>query len=83
MKFHVKMQVMLKKGVLDAQGQTVEHALHSLGYTGVSHLSMGKSIEMEVEGPDRTQVETQVREMGAKLLANPVVEDFVFELAGV
>ncbi len=68
--------ITLKKTIMDAQGQTVEKALHNLGYTGVSNLRIGKYVEMEVDGQDKQRVE----EMCRKLLANPIIEDFRVEV---
>ncbi|HEY4000957.1 MAG TPA: phosphoribosylformylglycinamidine synthase subunit PurS [Candidatus Xenobia bacterium] len=74
------MEVMLKEGVLDAHGQTTEKALHSLGYAGVSNVTLGKCIEMDVESPDSAAAQTEVKGMAEKLLANPVVESYRFEV---
>ena len=52
------------------QGQTVERALPALGFSGASHVRVGRLVELEVEDP------SQVGEMCEKLLANPVTEDF-------
>ena len=80
--------VTLKKTIMDAQGQTVEKALHNLGYEGVHNLRMGKYIEMEVNGAPnpldrlraREQLSAQLDEMCRKLLANPIIEDFRVEI---
>lgn len=61
-----------KKAIMDAQGQTVERALHGLGYGGVSGVRIGKYVEMEVT----EEAAGQVDEMCRKLLANPIIEDF-------
>ena len=68
--------VTLKKTIMDAQGQTVEKALHNLGYAGVSNLRLGKYLEMEVEGAAAAQLD----EMCQKLLANPIIEDYRIEI---
>ena len=68
--------VTLKKTIMDAQGQTIEKALQNLGYTGVSHLRMGKFIEMEVNGATAAQLD----EMCQRLLANPIIEDYHIEI---
>jgi phosphoribosylformylglycinamidine synthase len=73
-----RVTITLKKTIMDAQGQTVERALHNLGYTGVSGLRIGKYIEMSVDGEDRAKVE----EMCRRLLANPIIEDFRVEIEG-
>ncbi|MFB3880319.1 MAG: phosphoribosylformylglycinamidine synthase subunit PurS [Armatimonadota bacterium] len=72
--------ITLKKTIMDAQGQTVEKALHNLGYEGVHNLRMGKFIEMEVNGAPRAQLSAQLDEMCRKLLANPIIEDFRVEI---
>jgi len=73
-----RVTITLKKTIMDAQGQTVERALHNLGYGGVSGLRVGKYIEMSVDGEDRKKVE----EMCRRLLANPIIEDFRVEIEG-
>jgi phosphoribosylformylglycinamidine synthase PurS subunit len=72
--------VTLKKTIMDAQGQTVERALHNLGYRGVRNLRIGKVIEMEVNGAPKEQLSTRLDEMCRKLLANPIIEDFRVEI---
>jgi phosphoribosylformylglycinamidine synthase len=73
-----RVTITLKKTIMDAQGQTVERALHNLGYQGVSSLRIGKYIEMSVDGEDKGKVE----EMCRRLLANPIIEDFRVEIEG-
>jgi phosphoribosylformylglycinamidine synthase subunit PurS len=75
----VKVFVTLKPTLLDAQGRVVQNALKSLGYDTVDQVRMGKYIEIEVaaNGPD---LDGQVREMCDRLLANPVIEDYRFEV---
>lgn len=76
-----KVHVFLKPGVLDVQGKAVEHALHGLGWTGVEHVRVGKTIEFDIEAQDRAAAETEVRAMCDKLLANTVIESYRVELA--
>jgi phosphoribosylformylglycinamidine synthase subunit PurS len=59
-----------KEGILDPQGQTVERALPALGFSGVSHVHVGRLVELDVEDP------SQVEAMCEKLLANPLIEDY-------
>lgn len=73
-----KVYVTLKPAILDAQGQTVKTALEHLGFSGVDSVRIGKYIEVELpEGAG----EEEVRAMCDKLLANPVLEDYRFEIA--
>ena len=76
----VKIFVSFKDGVLDPQGKAVERSLHTLGYQEVRDVRMGKYLEMELEAPSRQAAEMRIREMCDKLLANPVIEDYRFEI---
>ncbi|MCC5984220.1 MAG: phosphoribosylformylglycinamidine synthase subunit PurS [Rhodobacteraceae bacterium] len=77
-----RVEVMLKDGVLDPQGEAVRHALGALGFEGVSSVRQGKLIELELDASDRASAEEQVRAMCEKLLANTVIESYRFEIAG-
>jgi phosphoribosylformylglycinamidine synthase len=75
-----RVDIMLKDGVLDPQGEAVRHALGTLGFAGVTGVRQGKVIELDLAGDDRTAAETQVRAMCEKLLANTVIEKFTVEI---
>lgn len=79
----VKVMVTLKPGVLDPQGKTVRNALESLGFKGLIDLRIGKVIEIKMEGIPSEQARVQAEEMCRKLLANPVIEDYRYEIAEV
>lgn len=73
----VRVDVMLKNGVLDPQGEAVRHALGSLGFEGVEGVRQGKVIELDVaEGTD----EATIKEMCEKLLANTVIESYAIHM---
>lgn len=78
---HVHVRVIPRTGLLDPQGQAVEHALSVLGFSGVSAVRIGKAIELTVSADSPAAAEALVRTMCEKLLANPVTEDFVIEVA--
>lgn len=78
MKAHV--YVTLKREVLDPQGDTVRRALDTLGFEGLRSVRMGKLIELELDRDDADAVEQDIRSMCEKLLANPVIEDFDYEI---
>jgi phosphoribosylformylglycinamidine synthase PurS subunit len=59
-----------KEGILDPQGQAVERALPALGFEGISHVHVGRLIELDVEDPER------LPDMCEQLLANPLIEDY-------
>lgn len=73
-----RITIRLKPTVLDAQGAVVRSALHSLGYEAVQDVHMGKYIELDL-APGAG--EEQVREMCARLLANPVIEQYAITLS--
>ena len=75
-----KVYVTLKPTVNDPQGLTIRGALHELGFQNVSNVRAGKYMEITVEEDDRSKAESQLQEMCRKLLANPVIENFRFEL---
>jgi phosphoribosylformylglycinamidine synthase subunit PurS len=74
-----RVQVMLKQGVLDPQGEAVRHALGSLGFQGVEGVRQGKVIELDMVETDRARAEAEVRAMCEKLLANTVIERYSVE----
>jgi phosphoribosylformylglycinamidine synthase subunit PurS len=59
-----------KEGILDPQGQAVERALPALGFEGVSHVHVGRMVELDVEDP------AQLDRMCSELLSNPLIEDY-------
>ena len=75
-----KVHVTLKAGVLDPQGKAVEHALDSLGFSGVDAVRQGKYIEIDLADGDKAVAEKNVDEMCKKLLANTVIENYQFEI---
>jgi phosphoribosylformylglycinamidine synthase len=76
----VKVFVKLKPTVLDAQGRVIQSALKHLGYDNLDQVRIGKYIELDVRANGRP-LEEEVREMCDKLLANPVMEDYDFEVS--
>ena len=78
----VKVFVTLKEGVLDPQGKAVENSLHSLGFGAVREVRVGKYLELSLDVAETEDAEQQARRMCEQLLANPVIEDYRFEVAG-
>jgi phosphoribosylformylglycinamidine synthase subunit PurS len=76
----VRVLIRPKEGILDPQGQAVERALPALGYDGVSHVHVGRLIELEVNGEG--DVTTRVEEMCERLLANPLIESYEVQPLG-
>ena len=75
-----KVTVTLKKDVSDPQGLAVTQALKSLHFDGVQDVRVGKYFEITLDGLDREAAEKQLDEMSDKVLSNPVIEDYHFEI---
>ncbi len=76
-----KVYVTLKPTVNDPQGLTVLGGLHSLGFEAVKDVRIGKYLELLVAESEQAEAERLVAEMCDRLLANPVIENYRFELA--
>ena len=72
--------VMPKRTVLDPQGKTIQHALSSLGYEQVSEVRQGKFFVLNLDGWNREEAQTHVERISKEVLANPVIEEFRFEI---
>ena len=75
-----RIHVTLKKSVLDPQGDTVRSGLASLGFTTVQDCRVGKFMVLRLKETDAAAAKAKVDEMCRKLLANPVIEDYVFQI---
>lgn len=76
----VKIFITLKNGVVDPQGITIKGALESLGYEGITNVRLGKYIQMELNWKSGKEAEKDIEEMCQKLLANPVIENYRYEI---
>ena len=76
-----KIKITLKKGILDPQGKAIEHALGSLGFSGVGDVRQGKYIELDIASPDKAAARSQIEAMCQKLLANTVIENYEIDFA--
>jgi phosphoribosylformylglycinamidine synthase len=75
-----RIKITLKHGVLDPQGKAIEHALASLGFTGVSEVRQGKYIEVDLAETDEVRARDVIERMCKDLLANTVIENYAYEL---
>jgi len=78
--FLAKVYVTLKPTVNDPQGLTIKGGLHSLGFTSVESVRAGKYMEIRLDGDSRQEAERLLNEMCRQLLANPIIENYRFEL---
>lgn len=77
--YTVRVFVTLKPSVFDPQGRTIVESLHSMGYPAVADVRQGKYFEVQVDAAGPDAAESLVREVSARLLANPVIESFRLE----
>jgi len=75
-----KIIVMPKRTVLDPQGKTVLHALDSMGFKGIREVRVGTVMEIELEGGSKAELQKKIDEACHKLLSNPVIEEYTFEI---
>jgi phosphoribosylformylglycinamidine synthase PurS subunit len=76
----VRILVSLKDSVLDPQGQAVKNTLHTLGYSSIKDVRQGKVFELELEGISKKEAEKIIPEISDKVLANPVIEKFSWQI---
>jgi phosphoribosylformylglycinamidine synthase len=69
-----------KKAVLDPQGKTVQNALAHMGYNGIGDVHVGKYIEIELADTDKEAARKWINEACHKILSNPIIEDYRFEI---
>ena len=78
--YQARIHITLKPTVNDPQGVTVLSSLHRLGFISAADVRIGKYLMVNINESDRPKAEATVTEMCQKLLANPVIENFQFEL---
>ena len=73
--FSVQVEVLLRDGIADPQGATIERALPALGLAGVSAVRAGKSFRFDLAATDESDALAQATVVADRLLANPVIEE--------
>ena len=80
MTYRVHVRVVPRSGLLDPQGQAVQHALSALGFREAANVRIGRAIELDVDAKTADDAVARARTMCDKLLANPVTEDYIVEV---
>ena len=75
MTFEAFVEVRKHPGIADPEGATIERALPTLGFAGVSDVSVGKAFRLTVEADDEAGARATVEALAERLLANPVLEE--------
>lgn len=75
-----KIRITLRPSILDPQGKAVQHAITTLGVGNVADVRMGKYVEVKIASVSEKEAREKTDEICRKLLANPVMEDFAYDL---
>lgn len=78
--FLARVYVSLKPTVNDPQGLTIAGGLRSLGFSEVEGVRAGKYIEVRLTAASLDEARQRVDAMCDKLLANPIIETYRFEM---
>lgn len=76
----IRVLVSYKDSVLDPQGQTVRNALLTMGYDFVKNVRQGKVFEIEIDTLSDEKIKQAIPELADKVLANPIIEKFTWEI---
>ncbi len=79
--FSAKIKVTLRKSILDPQGKAVEHSIQSMGFSSITDTRIGKFIELKIDTSSEEEARLVTDEICRKLLANPVMEDYSFDIS--
>ena len=80
--FTVRVELQLKKGISDPEGNNILKTLHLLGFDEVNNVRVAKVIHLTVDGDDEGNVHSRVETMCQRLLTNPVIHDYAIDLHG-
>ncbi len=78
-----RVEIKLKKGIVDSEGKNILKALNLLNFKEVKEVKVSKLIEIYIEENDKERVEKRIEEMCRKLLANPVINDYKIDIEDV
>ena len=76
-----RIRVTLKPAVNDPQGLAIADGLRQLGFGSISSVRAGKFFDIHLDADDQATAESEVADMCRRLLANPVIEDYTYEVA--
>ena len=75
-RYRIAVHIVPRRGILDPQGKTGADALHTLGFSTVRDVHVGRHVVVELDARDERAAEQSTRDMCERLLANPVTEDY-------
>jgi phosphoribosylformylglycinamidine synthase subunit PurS len=81
--YQAKIYVTLRPSVLDPAGTAVESGLKHLGHESITGVRIGKYVELQLSAANEAAAQEQLEQVCDQLLANPVIENYRFELEPV
>lgn len=78
--YQARIYVTLRPSVLDPAGTAVQSGLKHMGYDNVEQVRIGKYVELSLTAASEAAAREQIDRMCDQLLANPVIENYRFEL---
>jgi len=79
-KYKATIHIMPRPELLDPKGKATLLGLHNLGFNPIKTVRIGKQIELHLEAEDADKADEQIHTACKKLLVNPVIEQYYFEL---
>ncbi len=77
----IRINIALKKAVLDTQGKAIEASLNkNLGYSQISNVRQGKFVDIEINETDQEKIQIIVDDICDKLLVNKIIEDYSYQI---
>ncbi|HRN94979.1 MAG TPA: phosphoribosylformylglycinamidine synthase subunit PurS, partial [Chitinophagales bacterium] len=80
MNFRAEINVMPHKELLDPQGKAVAAGLHKMNFNEVTDVRIGKHLTIKLSAASEAEAKQKLEEACKKLLANPIMESYTFEL---
>lgn len=80
MKYRAEINIMPLKALLDPQGKAITASMKNLNLPEITNVRLGKHITLEVEADDTAGARQKVETACKKLLANPIMEYYEFEI---
>jgi len=79
-KYKAIVHIMPREEILDPQGKATLLGLGNLGFKQFDNVRIGKRIELEVQAANEAEANQLIENASKKLLANPIIETYQFEL---
>jgi len=80
MKYIAEIDVMPLKALLDPQGKAVTMSMHNIGYKSVENVRIGKHITLTLDADNQEEASGKVEEACKKILSNPIMESYEYNI---